>query len=386
MNGKTLFCSVVWTTVLAGHAFAGQYSFSSIDVQCPATAVASDCPAGLAPGQTAAQTTIKGINARGDIVGLYVAGGRQHGFLRKDGGFTSLDFPVSGARATNANGINARGEIVGQYVLPVKVKDASGADLPEDSPLYCPADLSTPPNPPNTPDPACIKGFRFWRGEFSTVMFPSTVDANGQEHKHPGAIAMHITADGDIVGCVHDHDLGASMFGAVWTRKGSSSLTPNGGQLSVSDPMASSGVPMSMNNGTTPGNNKNVAGFYMDMAKNQHGYVVRSGMFTPYDPDGANLTAIWDMNASQQIVGTFRFSGEALPKRHAFLQNPDGSPAVTFDFVCQDPDGCAGAPPGTNAFSTVAFGVNSEGVIVGQYSLVIGGATHGFVARPSDTN
>jgi hypothetical protein len=185
----------------------------------------------------------------------------------------------------------------------VKVKDANGVDLPEDSPLYCPADFPSPPNPPNTPDPACIKGFRFWHGEFSTVLFPSTVDANGQEHKHPGAIAMHITSDGDIVGCVHDHDLGPSMFGAVWTRNATFSLTPNGGQLSASDAMAASGVPMSMNNGTTPGNNKSVAGFYMDMAKNQHGYVVRSGMFTPYDPDGANLTAIWDMNASQQIVG-----------------------------------------------------------------------------------
>ena len=385
MKGKMLFSCVVWA-LLAGHAFAGQYSFSSIDVQCPATAAASDCPAGLTPGQTAAQTIIKGINSRGDIVGLYVAGGRQHGFLRKDGEFSSLDFPASGVRATNANGINARGEIVGQYLLPVKVKGANGVDLPEDSPLYCPADLNSPPNPPNTPDPACIKGFRFWHGEFSTVLFPSTVDANGQEHKHPGAIAMHITSDGDIVGCVHDHDLGPSMFGAVWTRNATFSLTPNGGQLSASDAMAASGVPMSMNNGTTPGNNKSVAGFYMDMAKNQHGYVVRSGMFTPYDPDGANLTAIWDMNASQQIVGTFRFSGEALPKRHAFLQSPDGSPAVTFDFTCQDSGGCAGAPLGTVAFATVAFGVNPDGVIVGQYALVSGGAAHGFVAIPPDTN
>ncbi len=97
-------------------------------------------------------------------------------------------------------------------------------------------------------DPACIKGFHYWRGEFSTVMFPATVDENGQSRKHPGAIAQRITPDGDIYGCVHDHDLGPSMFGAAWTRKGTFSLTFNGGQLS--DPMA---VPMSMNNGATPG-------------------------------------------------------------------------------------------------------------------------------------
>jgi len=386
MKGKTLFSCVVWTMALAGYAFAEPYTFVSIDVQCPATAAASDCPAGLTPGQVAAQTSIKGINARGDIVGFYVAAGRQHGFLRKDGDFSSLDFPVPGVRATIANGINARGEVVGQYLLPIKVKDDNGVDLPEDSPLYCPANLPSPPNPPNTADPACIKGFRFWHGEFSTVMFPSTYDANGQEHKHPGAIAMHITSNGDIVGCLHDHDLGPSMFGALWTKSGAFSLTPNGAQLSASDPMAASGVPMSMHNGTTPGNNKTVAGFYMDMSNRQHGYLVNGGMFTPYDPDGATLTAIWDMNPRQQFVGTFRYSGEAGTKRHAFLQDPDDSPAITFDFTCQDPDGCAGAPLGAVAFATIAFGLNPEGIIVGQYVLVNGGAPHGFIAIPADRN
>ncbi len=384
MKNKTLFLSVVSTMLLARPAFADSYSFVAIDVRCSPAAAASDCPAGLTPAQVAAQTSVKGINARGDMVGFYVAGGKQHGFLLKDGEFSSLDFPVAGVRATLANGINARGEIVGQYLLPVQLKDANGVDLPEDSPLYCPASLPSPPNPPNTADPACIKGFRFWHGQFSTVTFPSTVDATGQQHKHPGAIAMHITSDGDIVGCVHDHDLTASMFGALWAKSGAFSLTPNGGQLSDSDGMAAAGVPMSMNNGATPGNNKHVAGFYMDMSNIQHGYLVNSGMFNPYNPDGANLTAIWDMNARKQFVGTFRFSGEALTKRHAFLQNPDDSSANTFDFTCQDPDGCAGASTGTVAFATIAFGVNADGIIVGQYSWVSGGTAHGFVAMPTN--
>ena len=62
-------------------------------------------------------------------------------------------------------------------------------------------------------------------------MFPTTVDENGQQHHHPGAIAQRITADGDIYGCVHDHDLGPSMYGAAWTRSGTFSLLANGGQL-----------------------------------------------------------------------------------------------------------------------------------------------------------
>jgi hypothetical protein len=331
-------------------------------------AAASACPAGLAPGQVAAQTSARGINSRGDIVGAYVAGGRQRGFLLTDGQFTSLDFPVPGVRATIANGINARGEIVGQYTAPVH--DASNPP-PVDSPLYCPSAAS----------PACIKGFYYWRSQFFTLMFPSTVDENGQQQQHPGAIAQRITADGDIYGCVHDHDLGPSMYGAAWTRSGTFSLLPNGGQLA--DPM---GIPMSMNIGGTPGGGHTIVGLFVDMSNRQHGYVVRDGMLAPYDPVGANLTAIWDINASEQFVGTFRYAGEPAAKRHGFLQNPDGLNPITLDFTCDEPTGCAGAPFGTVAFSTIAFGVNSGGVVVGQYTLVSGGAVHGFVAIPPDTN
>ena len=121
--------------MLAGQAFAQPYRFVPIDVHCPATAAASACPAGLAPGQVAAQTSARGINSRGEIVGSYVAGGQQHGFLLTGGRFTSLDFPVPGVRATVANGINASGEIVGQYTAPVH---NSSNPPPEDSPLYCP--------------------------------------------------------------------------------------------------------------------------------------------------------------------------------------------------------------------------------------------------------
>jgi probable HAF family extracellular repeat protein len=364
MKNKRLFLLFTGTLTLASHAFAQPYTFAPLDVRCPAGADAAECPAGLTPGQVAAQTGARGINARGDVVGFYVAGGRQHGFLLKDGQFISLDFPVPGVRSTTANGINARGEIVGQYTLPVH--DLSNPPS-EDSPLYCPGAM----------DPACIKAFHYRGGEFSTVMFPPTVDENGEQHTHPGAIAQRITADGDIYGCLHDHDLGPSMFGAAWTRFGTFSLTANGGELS--DAM---GVPMSMNNGATPGG-RIVGGFFMDMFNQQHGYLVRDGMLEIYDASRtATLTAIWDVAANGQFVGTYREAGEIPTKRHAFLQKPDGSEPITLDFTCQEPAGCAGAPFGAVAFATVAFGVNPDGVIVGQYLLVNGGAVHGFVAIP----
>jgi len=375
MKSQALFSVISGSLLLAGHAFAQDYTYISFDVHCPATTVAAECPAGLSPGQVAAQTAARGINARGDVVGFYFAGGRQRGFLLEDGKYTTIDFPGPGViRATAANGINPRGEIVGQY--QVGMHDPNNPP-PEDSPLYCPAEGN----------PACIKGFHYWHGNFSTVMFPSTFDENQNEHKHPGAIAQRITPDGDIYGCLHDHDLMASMFGAAWTRSGAFSLLSNGGQLA--DSMA---YPMSMNNGDSPGSRQTTVGLFTDMSslRLQHGYVVRDGMLEQYDAtstpaDPARtlpLTAIWDINPSGQFVGTYRETGEATAKRHAFVQNPDAPRSVSLDFTCQDPAGCAGAPPGTVAFATAAFGINPDGVIVGQYSLISGGLPHGFIAVP----
>jgi len=289
-------------------------------------------------------------------VGFYAAAGKQHGFLLKDGQFTSIDFPVANVRATIANGINPQGEIVGQYTLPVN----SDPNVSDGSPLYCPPDL---PTTPPSADPACIKGFFYRHGKFSTVMFPN----------HPGAIAQRITPDGDIYGCLHDHDLGMSMFGAVWTRFDTISLTANGGE--TIDPMP---MPMSMNNGATPGGGHMIGGLWVDMGNQQHGLLVQGGVFQSYDPTSTTtLTAIWDMDPSQQFVGTYRVAGEPGPKRHGFLQlpaTPDGGfPApINIDF------------PG--AFATIVFGINPDGVMVGQYSLISGGPAHGFAAVPTTNN
>jgi hypothetical protein len=358
MQMKALVAVISGTLMLTGHAFAQGYRFVALDVHCPAAAEASACPAGLAPGQVVAQTSARGVNSRGEVVGVYVAGGRQHGFRLSRGQFVSLDYPAPGVRGTIANGINARGEIVGQYTAAVH----DPANPPaEDSPLYC----------PSAADAACIKAFHYRDGEFSTLTFPD----------YAGAIAQRITADGDIYGCIHHHDLGPSMHGAGWTRSGSVSLLANGGQLA--DGME---VPMSMNNGGTPGGAQTVVGLFVDMVNQQRGYVVENGMLAPYDPDGANLTAIWDINPSRQFVGTFRYSGEPAAKRHGFIQNADGLPPVTLDFTCEEPTGCAGAPAGTTAFATIAFGINPAGVVVGQYALVSGGAAHGFIAIPPGRN
>src|SRR5262245_4739418 len=118
MNTKAALSLMSGTLLIAAQALAQEYTFSLVDVRCDAGAIS--CPAGLAPGGVAGQTSVRGINARGHVVGFYVdAAGRQHGFLLQDGVYETIDFPLAGVRATIANGINAKGEIVGQYLLPI---------------------------------------------------------------------------------------------------------------------------------------------------------------------------------------------------------------------------------------------------------------------------
>jgi uncharacterized membrane protein len=307
---------------LVGASVAQSLHFTPIDVPCSA------CPGGIAR-----QTVASGINPGGDIVGTYVdAVGGQHGFLLSGGQFTAIDFP--GAVATGANGISPSGDIVGNYTAPV-------SSAPADSPAYCPAATST----------ACIKGFLYSRGDFSTVLFPG----------HPGAIPQRITPDGNIYGCLHDFNLMGSMFGAAWTRFGDISLTANGGELA--DPSQS--VPISMNNGATPDGHI-IAGLWNDMSGRRHGFVVQNGIFQSYDVPGSILTAIWDINPGGAFVGTYVASNG---RRHGFLQLSDGSAPLNVDYPA--------------ATASIAFGINPGGAIVGQYTDT-GGKVHGFLANPPE--
>jgi probable HAF family extracellular repeat protein len=363
MTSRPLLSVLAGVLLLAAPAFAQDpYTYKSLDVWCDPSALT--CPAGLAPGAFARQTSAKDINARGDIVGFYVdTAGVQHGFLLSDGQYTTIDVPFAGARGTVANGINAEGEVVGTYLAPLNSDPTS--------PLYC----------PTSADAACTKGFYFGYGTFQTVTYSG----------HPGAIPEHITNDGDIYGCLHDQNTGPSMFGAVWKRSfgpkqsvqisSAISLQPNDGELT--DPVQMlefpTGISMSMNNAGTPGGAQTIAGLFVAMDGRQHGYLVQNGALQTYDPfANVGLTAIWGMSATQQLVGTYRLNTETGARRHGFTHLADGPDAVTVDFSTIDADGNV-----KTAFATIAYGVNPSGVIVGQYAWVLNGPLHGFIAIPN---
>lgn len=334
---KKLFSLACGLLLLAGRSAAVQpYMFRTIDVPC------SDCPGGIA-----LRTQPIGISAIGEVVGGFTdAVGGQHGFLLSHGRFTSIDVPgslvgVAGTLPTAANGINAAGDIVGNFTAPYSAPGSTSVGV--NDPRYCPAANS----------PACIKGYMYSHGEYSVVLFPG----------HPGAFPWHFSPEGDIYGCLHDYDLMRSMFGAVWSRFGDSSLTAGGGELA--DPTMS--FPSSMNNGAA--GDGAIVGLWDDMntPSHRHGFVVQDGEFHSYDFPGpaapVTLTAIWDINANGQFVGTFIAGGV----RHGFLQNPDGGAAIQLD----DPDGA----------NTSVGAINPEGVIVGTYTA--GGQVHGFFAVPT---
>jgi len=321
--------------MLGSNSAAQSFNFTSVDVPC------SNCPGGIAR-----RTAIGGINPGGEIVGVYTdAVGKSNGFLLSGGQFTTIDVPGSlvgstGTLPTVARGISPAGEIVGQFTAPVN------SSAPVDSPAYCPAAGST----------ACIKGFLYSRGKFSTVLFPG----------HPGAIPGRITPDGSMYGCLHDFDVMASMFSAAWTRFGDTSLTAGGGALA--DPGKS--FPNSMHGGATPDGNTMV-GFYVDMMRShQHGYILENGVVQTYDVPGSIQTVIWDINPGLEMVGTYK---DSAGKQHGFLQLPDGSAPITFDVPSTSP---------FNAVSTTAMGINPGGAVVGQYS-DSSGHTHGFLAVPA---
>jgi hypothetical protein len=328
------FWFIAVSILVAARAYGQQpFDYQAVDVPCAAGAP-TFCPEGIAP-----QTAVNGINANGAIVGFYIDGAHhQHGFVRTNGRYTSLDVPgsfgeVAGTLPTVANGINPAGDIVGTYTVPFD------DDEPSDSPFYCP-----------TAHPAaCVKGFIYHHGEFASLLFPG----------HPGAIPQRITPNGDVYGCLHDLDTGMSMHGAIWYHDGTyGSLAAGGGELN--DPSVD--VSMSMNNGATPGG-RIIVGLFNDAVR-RHGFIVQDGVFYSYDVASATikLTAIWDMNPRGQFVGTY-VDGTG---RHGFLQNPDGSAPVQIDV--------------TGRTNTVVLGINPSSVIVGTYT--IGSATHGFVGVP----
>jgi len=172
---------------------AQSFSFNPIDVPCSAT-LPTSCPNGIAR-----QTVANGINPAGTSSGssrMELASNTDSCLV--EGNSPRLIFLAGLPRALM--------ELVRQGIL-------SGITRPRTSQGLAIRLLRTRQPTARGCSPACIKGFLYRHGKFSTVLFPG----------HPGAVPQRIAPDGDIYGCLHDFDLMNSMFGAAWGRIGESS-------------------------------------------------------------------------------------------------------------------------------------------------------------------
>jgi hypothetical protein len=67
-------------------------------------------------------------NPQGDLAGIFNDAAGTHGFVIRDGGVRVIDFP--GAKWTHIHGLNAAGEIVGMYGDPAGKTHGYGLLLP----------------------------------------------------------------------------------------------------------------------------------------------------------------------------------------------------------------------------------------------------------------
>ena len=223
------------------------------------------------PGATL--TNAQGINAGGEIVGIYndaATPSKTHGFLLSGGHYQSIDFP--GARATAARGIGPGGDIVGSY----QNQNESGG---------VPA-----------------HGFLLNnRGEFFQVDYPD----------HINTIAQRILPDGTILGCYHDNDTMNSMHGMTMSPRDGFDAIPDG---------------MSMHNGATPDGGL-IVGLFTDMDGRGKAYFIDRGRFEAFEVPGATSTSGWDVNQAGVAVGVYRDSDG---KFHGFQF--DGREFARIDF------------------------------------------------------
>lgn len=212
----------------------------------------------------ARSTSAQGINADGDISGLYVdANRRTHGFVLHQGSVTSIDYP--GADYTDVRGIGPDGSVVGTFKH-------------------------------NGEESVAFHGFkRTPDGSFEAVHFPG----------HLYEIPQRILPDGTILGCRHDHDLMGSMRGMEIARAGATEIN----QFA------------SMNNGAVPGANL-VVGLFTNMQTGSgEAYTIEDGVFTPFMVPGSVFTTAWDVNPRGDVAGVYSNTGTDF---HGYVRTAAG--------------------------------------------------------------
>jgi len=279
-------------------------------------------------------TVASGINGDGAIVGWYclqlcTTPARFHGFMLKDDVRTYIDVPNSSdhpAIGTQPRYISPQGVVIGAYLT---LEDGATLKNPR------------------------FRGFAWFEGTFTYFDAPDWIYDN-PSYPH-SIIPRAINANGDLVGCIHDKNQGDSMHAFLLS-----------GGAFTKDPAG-----MTMNNGVNAEgeivglDNSGTTAYHID----KFGIVERFSFRDPVTDADADATNAWDINSKGEIVGQAFTNGGTVS--HAFLR----SRALDYRFI--DP---------TGALSSTAFGISSNGNVVGQYrdsfsNCSVKACVHGFLLQ-----
>ena len=200
----------------------------------------------------AASTQVTGINASGDVSGIYVDGaGVNHGFTRIGGTFTTVDNPLSTV-FNQALGINNSDETVGYYAPTI-----TGS----------PGDVSYSQS-----------------GGVFTAIAGLPTNFNNQ------AVGINSLATPEIVGFYQPDVNLTTSFGYL----------DKGGAITTIDPFGST-----FTQALGVNDLGEIVGFYVDANGIQHGYIDNGGVYTSFDPPGSASTTINGINDKGDIVGFY---------------------------------------------------------------------------------
>jgi len=220
----------------------------------------------------AASTQVTGINAAGDLSGLYVdTNGNTHGFTRIGGTFTTVDNPASTV-FNQALGINNSDETVGYYAL---TQAGSPGDI----------------------------AYSQKSGAFTNINALLPANFNSQ------AVGINSDSTPWIVGFYQPDSQLLTSFGFV----------DEGGVIHTIDPFGST-----FTQALGVNNEGEIVGFYVDGNGVQHGYIDNGGVFTSFDPPNSASTTINGVNNKGQIVGFYTI-GDAVD---GFVGTPVPEPST----------------------------------------------------------
>jgi uncharacterized membrane protein len=267
----------------------------------------------------ASRTLALDVNEKGEIVGRYTSAGQNHGFLRDaNGNLSTIDYP--GSSFSVASSINDSGAILGWYALPSDPAARHGFVLRDG--------VFTSFDPPGSTftNPLGINN----RGEV-TGRFCTLADCLA-----PGLGSFHgfLWQDGvftiiDVPGGNETNAFKASENGAIvggFGLSGSEQLfVLRNGQFTTTT--LPNGKPISQDDGGMNARSE-IVGTYCNGAppcligpSDNHGFLLSGDKFTTIDVAGATATALTANNARGDIVGGYT---DASGHAHAFLLDGHG--------------------------------------------------------------